>query len=170
MTTTTMTPAGSGPLARLCRLYTALGRLLDRCLAAPVEIAARAYLGLLFFKVGYARLTDWSSQEFLFEQIHPVPGLPASLSAVATTAGELLLPILLWLGLGQRFAALGLFLMTAVIQFIVGQTPEGLENKIANAQHYIWMLAFLLLATRRPSIFTLDHWLARRAGGQSAGD
>lgn len=169
MSSMTMTPARRRALDRLCLAYDALGRRLDRYLGPPVELAARLYLGLLFFKVGYSRLTDWSSQEFLFEQIHPVPGLPPLLSATLTTAGELVLPVLLWLGLGQRFAALGLCLMTAVIQFVVGQTPQGIENKIANAQHYIWMLGFLLLATRRPSILTLDHWLARKVGGQPAG-
>jgi putative oxidoreductase len=163
MSSMTITPARRSPLDRLGRAYAALGHLLDRYLGPPVEVAARVYLGLLFFKVGYARLADWSSQEFLFEQIHPVPGLPPLLSATLTTAGELVLPVLLWLGLGQRLAALGLFLMTAVIQFLVGQTPEGIENKIANAEHYIWMLGFLLLATRRPSVLTLDHWLCRRA-------
>jgi putative oxidoreductase len=163
MTNTSTMPAERGMLARLGCLYAAFGNLLDRFLGPPVELAARAYLGWIFFWSGWGRLNDWSSQEFLFEQIHPVPGLPPLLSATLTTAGELVLPVLLWLGLGQRLAALGLFLMTAVIQFLVGQTPEGIENKIANAEHYIWMLGFLLLATRRPSVLTLDHWLCRRA-------
>jgi putative oxidoreductase len=162
MTMTTIVPAG-GLLARLGSLYGRLGTLLDRWLGPPVEVAARYWLGLIFFRSGFGRATDWSSQEFLFESIHPVPGIPASIAAVVTTAGELLLPILLWLGLGQRLAALGLFAMTAVIQFIVAQTPEGIENKIGNLEHYSWMLVLLLLATRKPSVLTLDHWLCRRA-------
>lgn len=47
--------------------------------------------------------------------------------AMATMAGiaEIVLPILLVLGLGTRFAALGLLAMTAVIQLTV---PEGWAN------------------------------------------
>lgn len=158
------TPRRVGLPARLCRLYDHFGEALDRFLGPPVEVAARAYLGWIFFWSGWGRLTDWSSQAFLFEDIHPVPGLPPLLSAALTTAGELVLPLLLWLGLGQRLAALGLFLMTAVIQFVVAQTPQGLENRIGHPEHYAWMLGFLLLAVRRPSVLTLDHWLLRRPG------
>ena len=164
MSASTVTSPRGALLDRLGRLYATIGQLLDRVLGPPVEALARVYLGWIFFKAGWGRLNDWSSQEFLFDQIHPVPGLPASLAAVVTTAGELILPLFLWLGLGQRFAALGLFLMTAVIQFVVAQTPEGIENRIGHAEHYAWMLGFLLLATRRPSLLTLDHWLCRRAG------
>ncbi len=163
MSANTLSSAGGSLFGRLGRLYGRLGQALDLFLGPVVEVAARAYLGWIFFLSGYGRATDWGSQEFLFEQIHPVPGLPPVLSAVVTTAGELVLPIFLWLGLGQRFAALGLFFMTAMIQFVVAQTPEGMENKIGNAQHYVWMLGFLLLATRRPSILTLDFWLCRKA-------
>ena len=155
----------SGLLARLGGFYGRLGDFLDTYLGPPVEVAARLWLGLIFFRSGFGRLQDWSSQEFLFDSIHPVPFLPANLAALLTTAGEVILPILLWLGLGQRLAALGLFAMTAVIQFVVAQTPEGIENKIGHLEHYAWMLGFLLLATRRPSVLTLDHWLCKRSAG-----
>lgn len=165
MTMTTTMPPG-GLLARLGSLYARLGHFLDRYIAPVAEVAARFWLGLIFFQSGLLRVQHWSSQEFLFESIHPLPGIPASIAAVVTTAGELLLPILLGLGLGQRLAALGLFAMTAVIQFIVAQTPEGIENKIGNLEHYSWMLVLLLLATRKPSVLTLDNWLCRRASAQ----
>jgi putative oxidoreductase len=161
--TTTLAPGGL--LARVGSLYARLGSLLDRYLAPLAEAAARFWLGLIFFRSGLLRVESWSSQEFLFDSITPLPGIPPAVAAVVTTAGELVLPVLLWLGLGQRLAALGLFVMTAVIQFIVAQTPEGIENKIGNLEHYAWMVGFLLLATRAPSVLTLDHWLCRRAKG-----
>jgi len=165
MTTVTSKPAG-GLFAFAGRVYGRLGVLLDTLLGPPVEAFARGYLGWIFFNSGWGRINSWSSQEFLFSSIHPVPFLPASIAAVVTTAGELVLPLLLWLGLGQRLAALGLFFMTAVIQFVSAQTPEGIENKIGNPEHYLWMIGFLLLATRRPSVLTADHWLCRRAGSR----
>ena len=158
----TAAPLSGGLLARAGALYARLGEALDRWAGPPVEVAARVWLGLIFFNAGLTRVNAWGSQGFLFESIHPVPFLPAAIAAVVTTAGELLLPILLWLGLAQRLAALGLFAMTAVIQFVVAQTPEGMENGIGHPEHYVWMLGFLLLAVRRPSVLTLDHWLCRR--------
>jgi len=160
MTMTTSAVPG-GLLARAGGLYARLGNLLDDWLGPLAEAAARFWLGLIFFRSGMLRVESWSSQEFLFGNIHPVPGLPPALAAVITTTGELVLPILLWLGLTQRLAALGLFAMTAVIQFVVAQTPEGIENKIGNLEHYAWMIGFLLLACRAPSVLTLDHWLWR---------
>ena len=65
--------------------------------------------------------------------------------------------------IGQRVAALGLFVMSAVIQFVVAQTPQGIANNIGNLEHYAWMVGFLRLATRPPSVLTLDHWLCRRS-------
>lgn len=160
MTQTAASPS-NGLLARAGSLYGQLGSLLDRFLGPPVEVAARVWLGWIFFSAGLTRVNSWGSQGFLFDSIHPVPFLPAEVAKYVTTAGELVLPILLWLGLAQRFAALGLFVMAAVIQFIVAQTPEGQENGIGHAEHYVWMLGFLLLATRAPSIFTADYWLCR---------
>jgi len=159
--TTTTTVATRGLLARVGSLHAWLGSRLDTWLGPLAEVAARFWLGLIFFRSGLLRVESWSSQEFLFGSIHPVPGLPALPAAVITTAGELVLPVLLWLGLGQRLAALGLFAMTAVIQFVVAQTPEGIENKIGNLEHYAWMVGFLLLASRAPSVLALDHWLWR---------
>ena len=161
MTMTSTVPPG-GLIARVGSLYGCLGHYLDRYLGPLAEAAGRVWLGLIFFRSGMLRLESWSSQEFLFSDISPVPGLPPMLAAVVTTAGELVLPVLLWLGLGQRIAALGLFVMTAVIQFVVAQTPQGIENNIGNLEHYAWMVGFLLLATRPPSVLTLDHWLCRR--------
>lgn len=164
MTMISTVPPG-GLLGRVGALYGRLGSLLDRYLAPVAEVAARFWLGLIFFRSGMLRVESWSSQEFIFGNVTPLPGLPPAVAAVVTTAAELALPILLWLGLGQRIAALGLFVMTAVIQFVVAQTPEGIENKIANLEHYAWMVGFLLLATRAPSVLTLDFWLCRRAKG-----
>jgi putative oxidoreductase len=163
--TVTTTVAPGGLLARVGSLYARLGTLLDRYVGPPAEVAARFWLGLIFLRSGLLRLESWSSQEFLFGNVTPVPGVPPMAAAVLTTAGELVLPILLWLGQGQRVAALGLCAMTAVIQFIVAETPEGIANNIGNLEHYAWMVGFLLLATRAPSVLTLDHWLCRRAKG-----
>jgi putative oxidoreductase len=85
--------------------------------------------------------------------------LPASIAAPVTTAGEVGLSILLAFGLLGRLSATGLLVMTIVIQWVVGQTPEGIENGIANPAHYYWMLIFGLLIVCGPGRISLDRLL-----------
>lgn len=151
--------AAVGLLGRLCKLYRGFETLAEKVLSIPVDLAARYLLGWTFFSAGWGRVTDWGLQEFMFTDVHPVPGLPASIAAIITTAGELVLPVLLWLGLCGRAAALGLLMMTAVIQFVVGQTEIGQANGIANADHYWWMLVAAFLVVRGPSVLSLDRLL-----------
>lgn len=146
-----------------------LGRgILDRLppaadwVAALPLLAMRLWLAEIFFSAGRVRIESWDSQAFLFAQIHPVPFLPASIAAPLTTGAEIGLPVLLAFGLLGRFGALGLFVMAATIQFVVGQTPQGIENGIANPMHYWWMAAALLLTITGPGRLSIDALLARR--------
>lgn len=125
-------------------------------LTSAFALWARLHLGYIFFTVGLGRLKDWESQSFLFEEIHPVPFIPSFFSAVATTAGEIILPIFLFLGLATRLGAFGLLIMTLVIQFIVGATPEGTANNIANPVHYFWMFMALYLVLYGGGKLSLD--------------
>jgi putative oxidoreductase len=70
--------------------------------------------------------------------------------------GEHILPVLILLGLGTRFAALGLLLMTAVIQILVypGAYPT----------HGVWAVVLLYLMAQGPGRVSLDHLIARRWG------
>ncbi|RFC67921.1 MULTISPECIES: DoxX family protein [Mesorhizobium] len=99
-------------------------------------LALRVALAVPFFKSGLTKwegfLTLSAGAQYLFseefklhilgnEYPYPFPSLMAHLSGIA----EITLPILLVLGLGTRFAALGLLAMTAIIQLTV---PEGWAN------------------------------------------
>ncbi len=98
-------------------------------------LGLRLYMAQIFFKSGHLKFEnylndDWESTLFLFREIHPLPGIPVELAAVMGTAGELGLSVLLAVGFMGRFAAVGLFFMTSVIQFVM---PE------INV-HLIWFL------------------------------
>lgn len=99
-------------------------------------LALRIALAVPFFKSGLTKwdgfLTLSAGAQYLFaeefklhilgaEYPYPFPLVMAHLSGIA----EITLPILLVLGLGTRFAALGLLAMTAIIQLTV---PEGWAN------------------------------------------
>lgn len=129
-------------------------------------LAARIYLGWTFFKSGWARLMTWlegkgSNEVFLFDNIHPVPGIPGSIAAPLTMAGELILPILVVFGIFGRLGAGGLLVMAVVIEFLAAQTPQGKENGISNVIHYVWMVIALMLVLRGPGWLSLDHLLLR---------
>ena len=123
-------------------------------------LALRFALAVPFFKSGLTKwdgfLTLSNGARYLFTQefsLHilgnqypyPAPILMATLSGI----GEIVLPILLVLGLGTRFAALGILLMTAVIQLTV---PEGWANF-----HLPWAAMALTLAVYGGGPLALDR-------------
>lgn len=78
---------------------------------------------------------------------YPAPELMATLSGVA----EIVLPALLVLGLGARYAALGLLGMTAIIQLTI---PDGWANF-----HLAWASMALAIMTFGPGKIALDYLL-----------
>lgn len=138
-----------------------------RLLGGLLLLAGRLWLGWSFLSSGLTRVSHWSSQSFLFKSVHPVPFLPADVAAVVTTAAELLLPCALILGLLARPAALGLAVMAATIYFVIGQTPEGIENGIAlAAEQFPWMLVGLAIAALGAGPFSLDALIKRWLAGK----
>lgn len=81
---------------------------------------------------------------------YPWPALAAFLAGTA----EIVLPLLLVLGLGTRFAAVGLLVMTGVIQLTV---PEGWLT-----YHLPWAAMLLAIMVWGPGRIALDHAIARR--------
>ena len=102
-------------------------------------------------QLGWPRLSD--SAVALFQYEYDLPLLSPELGAVLAALGEHVLPVLLLLGLGTRFAALGLLVMTAVIQFLV---YPG-----AYATHGVWAAVLLYLMARGPGRISLDQLIGR---------
>ncbi len=107
------------------------------------------------FGLGMPRLTD--STLFLFENEYALPVIPPELAAPLAAFAEHLFPALILLGLATRFSALALLGMTAVIQVFV--YPDAYPT------HGVWAAVLLWLVARGPGAVSLDHWIARRAGG-----
>lgn len=125
---------------------------------------ARFAVGATFFLSGLTKVDDnymvLSKTTSLFQDIYlsslSLPdGVVKFLSYIATYS-ELLLPILLFIGLGSRFAALGLLIMTLVIQFIVFP-GEYLTYK----EHGLWAVALLAILIKGPGPFSLDHLIRK---------
>jgi putative oxidoreductase len=102
----------------------------------PALLAARIYVGWVFFSAGLTKLRDWETTVALFTDEYKIPVLTdfsPTLAAVLGTGGEIILPILLVLGFGGRFAALGLF----VINFVAVISLEDIAPA-ALQQHHFW--------------------------------
>jgi putative oxidoreductase len=106
------------------------------------------------FELGWPRLSD--SAVFLFREEYRLPLIPPEWGALLAAWGEHVLPLLLLIGLGTRFAALGLLGMTAVIQFLV--YPDAWPT------HGVWAAVLLWLMARGPGVVSLDHLIGRRLG------
>ena len=144
------------PAKRLLALYLQLVALLDQG-QSLASLLARAYLAQVFFLSGLTKLRDWSVTLALFEDEYKVPLLPTELAAWMGTGGELVLPVLLLMGLGGRFAALGLSVVNAVaVLSLTDIAPAALQ------QHITWGVLLATLSIYGGGRWSLDGWLARR--------
>jgi len=125
---------------------------------------AKLTVALPFWKSG---LTKWDgflqvspSANYLFgnefklhlfgaEYAYPAPEFMAFLSGM----GKIILPVLLVLGLGTRFAAAGLLIMTGIIQLTL---PDAWQNL-----HLPWATMLLPILAYRPGKASLDYLLLR---------
>jgi len=156
-----------------------LERLVDKLIYAfarlpqsLLSLLARLAIGLTFWRSGQTKLEGYmaclpkmscfhanpfslSDTAFvLFENDYRLPFLSPWLAAHAAALAEFVLPILLFVGLATRFSALGLLVMTLVIEIFV--YPD------AYVLHGTWAAILLLLIKYGPGKIALDHWLARR--------
>lgn len=119
-----------------------------------VQLAARLFVAWAFWQSARTKvdgLTITDSTWFLFDQVYALPLIPSTWAAVLATLAEHVLPVLLALGLASRIAALGLLVMTAVIQVFVFPGAWGV--------HGLWAASLLTVAAYGPGRLSLDRAL-----------
>ncbi|MGE3600620.1 MAG: DoxX family protein [Dehalococcoidia bacterium] len=144
--------------------------MLGRFPMSVTQLVLRIAVALPFWRSGQTKWTGWfelsDSAVYLFEEefrIHlfgqtyayPFPQLTAYASAVA----EIILPLMLVLGLGTRFAALGVLFMTAIIQLTV---PDGWET-----YHLPWAAMALAVMTYGPGRLSVDRLIRAHLGSST---
>lgn len=146
------------------RLYQAGDQLIAAIPHSAGLLVLRIALAIPFWRSG---MTKWdgflslsSGARYLFEQefklhlfgqaiAYPMPLAAAFLAGL----GEVILPVLLVLGLGTRFAAFGILVMTLVIQLTI---PDGLINF-----HLPWAAMALALMASGGGLVSADALSAR---------
>lgn len=119
---------------------------------ALLLLIARLGIAAVFFMSGRTKvdgilhITD-STYE-LFRTEYALPLIPPHLAATAATWSEHLLPALLVAGLMTRVSALGLLIMTLVIQVFV--YPDAWPT------HLSWAAILLLLVARGGGAYSID--------------
>jgi putative oxidoreductase len=146
------------PLRRANRLAETVARPFESLLL----LATRLYVAWQFLKSGWLKLSDWDTTLFLFEEEYHTPVLPPVAAAVAGTAGEIVFPVLLILGLLGRYAAAGLFAVNAmaVVAYSHVLLTEGFEAALG--QHYLWGFMLLVLIVLGPGRWAVDSLRTRK--------
>jgi putative oxidoreductase len=145
-----------GIIVLLMGWFRNLNAVLDT-LQPTAALMARAHVAEAFFRSGLTKLRDWDVTLALFQDEYQVPLLPPDVAAVLGTGGELVLPVLLLLGIGGRFGALGLSVMNIVaVMSLADIAPAALQ------QHVTWGVLLAALAVFGSGRWTLDHWILRR--------
>jgi len=143
--------------SRLLRVRTAAQRvvdLLEKWVTPLFDLGLRLYVAEIFLRAGWLKISSWDSTLALFESEYHVPLLPSHMAAVLGTAGELVLPVLLVLGLAGRFSAAGLFVVNIVAVVAYAEISDlGLQD------HLLWGVMLLMIFLHGPGRLSCDHWL-----------
>lgn len=140
----------SGAVVFAARVVRCLDSVPYAILALPLRLA----VATVFWRSGASKLANWETTIALFTDEYQVPLLPPEIAAYLAAAIELTTPVLLVLGLLTRPAALVLLGMTTVIEILV--------YPLAWPTHLQWAAMLLVLLSRGPGEFSLDHLVRRR--------
>jgi putative oxidoreductase len=149
-----VSPLVASPSMR--QLLGSIGRVIRWLDGFPYSVLAiplRFAVATVFWNSAMTKLANWETAVALFIDEYKVPLLPPELAASMAAAIELTTPVLLVLGLATRPAALVLLGMTAVIESFV--YPQGWPT------HLQWAAMLLVLLSRGPGKFSLDHLIRR---------
>ena len=126
-------------------------------LSPLLDLGIRLGVASVFWKSGLTKIASWDTTLALFENEYNVPLLPSDVAAVLGTGTELFFPVLLFLGLGTRFAAAVLFVFN-----IIAATSYPDLSEAGRMQHFYWGALLLVTLIHGPGKISVDHFLRRR--------
>lgn len=148
----------------LRKLDTATKNISALCPEALISIVIRVSVFLIFWKAAQSKISGmevfgqklafWNvtdSTIMLFKYEYAIPLIPAEIAAYMATFGEFFLSLFILLGITTRISALGLLIMTAVIQFMVYFPFEYWQT------HLLWVGLLLYLLKNGSGSLSLDN-------------
>jgi len=151
-----------------CKLLNPIDTILSRIPEWVVNLAMRLVIFKVFWFAVQTKITGltvagqhfafWNITDntfLLFDFEYGIPLLPTELAAYAGTFGEFFLSLMILFGILTRFAALGLMIMTLVIQFFV--YPDAWWTV-----HAYWVLPLLYLMKNGGGKISLDNILFKK--------
>jgi putative oxidoreductase len=134
-----------------------LVRAAEKIPAALLGLVLRVGIADVFWRSGQTKVDGWHVTQTavqLFRDEYKVPLLSPELAATLAAVQEHLFSVLLLIGFASRLSALGLLLMTAVIEIFV--YPENWPD------HLLWSGSLLYVIARGPGAISVDHLIRRR--------
>lgn len=149
----------------------AIGQFISKtCSSIPddlIVLSSRLAIATVFWRSVQTKISGWevfdqslqfynvsASAVMLFQYEYNLPVLSPNVAAHLASFAEFFFPIMLVLGLGTRFAALGLLAITAVIQFLV--FPEAWPT------HILWFALLLYIVKQGGGRIALDRLFRTR--------
>jgi putative oxidoreductase len=132
------------------------GAWADRFPSSLLGLIIRTGIALVFWRSGQTKVSGWhvtDSAVQLFRDEYKLPILPPEVAATMAAVQEHLFSALLIIGLASRLSALGLLVMTAVIEIFV--YPENW------AEHLLWAGSLLYVIGRGPGAISVDQVILR---------
>ncbi len=128
-------------------------------LQSPILLLFRGWVAYVFFMSGLQKVSTWNDEYgvmYLFKEEYNVPLLNPVVAAYLATAGELILPILIVLGLASRLSvfALSILNIVAVVAYYATLAKVGQV-----APHLFWGAMMLAIMVFGPGYFSIDQWL-----------
>lgn len=142
------------------RLFFEINFFLSRFPHTLIALVGRLAIGLVFWKSARTKVHGWNIFDVsdttleLFRSEYHLPYIRPEHAALAAQVAEHVLSVGLIVGLATRISALGLLIMTLVIEIFV--YPD------AYVLHGTWAAVLLMLMKYGPGKFSLDHMISRR--------
>ena len=144
----------------MTRLIDVIIGLLARIPHALIGLIGRLSIGLIFWNAGRSKVDGWNifhvsdKTLFLFREEYKLPYIPPEIAALTAQVAEHVLPALIIIGLATRFSAVGLLIMTLVIEIFVYPGSYVV--------HGTWAAILLMLVKYGPGSLSADRLIYRR--------
>lgn len=146
-----------------CSFFSLIDKIFSNLPECLVNLAMRLVIFKVFWFSVQSKITGWTvfDQHFAFWNItdntfllfdfeYAIPLIPSIFAAYLATFTEFFFSVMVLIGLFTRFSALGLVLLTLVIQFFVD--PSGWWTT-----HVYWLLILLYLLRYGGGKFSVDR-------------